>query len=240
MKRTIAWGITGSGVYIKESVDIIHHLREKGYDITAFVSRAGETVLQMYGLKDRLEKVLTGDYPVGVVYESHQPPGYPVTGRLYLGVYDIVVISPATMNTVSKIVHGIADTLVSSLAMHAIKTGRRLIILPVDYIETKSTIPIVIDRNKCKDCIECSAVYSCLYGALVVDPHHKVRVYPEKCTRCYSCLSNCPYNAISFDVEIVVRPVKFYTTIIDKLKMIDGVIMALSPKELLDNIGAML
>lgn len=237
MKKTIAWGITGSGVYIRETIELIERLSRAGYKITAFVSRAGETILRMYGLKNKLEEILVGEYPIGVVYEDQQPPGYPVTGRLYLGVYDVVVISPASMNTIAKIVHGIADSLVSNLAMHAIKSRVPLVVLPVDAIEAKSTIPLVIDRGKCKKCTECLAANVCVHGALVKDQLHRVRVYPERCTRCYICLDECPFGAIKFDVEISVRPVRFYVDVIDKLRMIEGITVTLSPRDILEALG---
>lgn len=237
MTKRVAWGITGSGAFLKESVEAIETLMRKGFKITAFVSRAGESVLKFYGLQKQLESVLTGDYPVGVVYESEQPPGFPVTGRLYLGVYDIVVVSPASMNTVSKIIHGIADSLVSNLAMHAIKSNTPIVILPVDAVETKSIVPMVIDRDKCSMCTDCIAAKACIHNALAYDKYHKVKTYPERCQRCYSCLEACPHNAIRFDVEIVVKPVRFYLELINRLKFIDNLRLALSVREILEIIG---
>lgn len=237
MTRRIAWGITGSGAYLRESIEAIETLMRKGCKITAFVSRAGESVLKIYGLQRRLESILTGDYPTGIVYESEQPPGFPVTGRLYLGVYDVVVVSPASMNTVSKIIHGIADSLVSNLAMHAIKSNTSIVILPVDAVETKSIVPMVIDRDKCSLCTNCVAAKACVYNALVHDKYHKVKAYPERCQRCYLCREMCPHNAIRFDVEIVVKPVRFYLELINRLRSIDNLQIALSVREILEIIG---
>jgi len=233
VKKSIAWGLTGAGALLKESVETIKELVSLGFKITAYVSKAGETVLSAYGLKGELERTLVGEYPVGVVYESAEPPGFPSAGRLYLGMYSYVVISPATMNTVSKIVNGIADTLVSTLAMHAIKTGKPLLVLPVDAYEVKSLIPVFIDRSKCEQCSSCLAALKCPAGALKEHPVFKVAIDISRCNRCYSCLEGCPRGAIVFDYEIVVRPVPYYVEIINKLRGIPGVKVIEHPKQVL-------
>ena len=45
--KRIAWAITGSGHFLKESIDIINSLN----NIDLFLSRAGEEVLKWYGYK---------------------------------------------------------------------------------------------------------------------------------------------------------------------------------------------
>ena len=237
MTKSIAWCITGAGAFIHESINVIEKLIEKGYRVTVFVSRAGETILEMYRLKNKLEEALIGPYPTGIVYESREPPGYPTTGRLYFNVYSLVVVSPSTLNTVGKIVHGIADTLVSTLAMHSIKTNTPLYILPVDAFESKSIVPMVIDRNMCNECTTCSAAKTCPVGALSEHPYYKIVVNPSKCNRCYQCLTACPYNAIKFDVEIMVKPVPYYVEIISKLEKIKSVYLISHPNEILGIMG---
>ncbi|MEM3926786.1 MAG: flavoprotein [Desulfurococcaceae archaeon] len=231
----IAWGITGAGAYIEDSVDVIGKLiLTRGIPVTVFVSRAGKTVLKAYGLLDKLESMIKGDYPTGVIYEDNEQPGFPVTGRMYKGVYGMVVIAPSTMNTVSKIVNGIADTLVTCLAMHAIKTGTPLYILPVDAFETKSKIPLVIERKKCAQCLKCIVAEICPTGALKPSHMYKVEVNPVLCTRCYKCLYACPQDAVKFDVEITVRPHKHYLSIINKLRDIEGVNIIDHPARILE------
>lgn len=234
---TIAWGITGAGVYLEESVSIIEKLIGEGRGVTVYVSRAGETVLDMYGLRERIEKTTRRRYPTGVVYESRELPGYPSTGRLYLGVYRIVVVSPASMNTVSKIVHGIADTLISNLVMHAVKTNTPVYIVPVDAFETRSKIPVAIDRNKCSLCGSCGVIGDCPTGALSWDPYYLVKIDLSKCSRCYLCVYGCPLGAIRFNVEIVVKPVSFYLDIVKKLEEIPGVRILEHPSQVLSLLG---
>ena len=45
--KRIAWGITGSGHFLKESMEIINSLD----NIDLFLSKAGEEVLKWYGYK---------------------------------------------------------------------------------------------------------------------------------------------------------------------------------------------
>lgn len=237
MYKSIAWGITGAGPMLHESVKVVEELLRRGARVTVFVSRAGETLLAMYGLKEVLDSIVIGDYPTGVVYESSEQPGYPTTGRLYLGVYSLVVISPATLNTVSKIVNGLADSLVSTLAMNAIKTNTRIYVLPVDAFETKSTIPVAIDREKCRYCDVCTIVSKCPASAAVGHPIYKVAINPAKCTRCYLCLNACPFGAIKFNVEITVKPIPYYAKIIDRLRRIKNLTIISTPHTVLELLG---
>lgn len=230
--KSIAWGITGAGAYLEESIEVIEEISKLGLKVTAFVSRAGEQVLEMYGLRSRLENTLRGEYPVGVVYESAEPPGYPATGRLYLGVYSAVVVSPATLNTVAKIIHGISDTLVTNLVAHSVKAGLPVYILPVDLYEVKSRVPLYVDRSKCNLCSECAVVPVCPTEAAKPHPYYKVVVDLRKCTRCFACTFMCPHNAIRFNVEIVVHPVPYYVEIIKKLEHMPRVRIIKHPSEI--------
>jgi dihydromethanopterin reductase (acceptor) len=234
LASSIAWGITGAGAFLRESIDAVKKLLLRGYRVTAFVSRAGESVLKIYGFKNELEEALKGPYPTGIIYESNEPPSYPSTGRLYTGVYRAVVVSPASMNTIGKIVHGIADSLVSNLAMHAVKARIPVYILPVDAYVVKSAIPVLINRELCSKCGECSASLVCPTRALKQHPYYRVEIDLVKCNRCYKCLEACPHGAIKFDVEIVVNPVPYYLEVIKRLEYIPGVKLLHSPMEVVE------
>ncbi|WP_457752941.1 flavoprotein [Thermococcus sp.] len=129
----IAWGISGAGHLLRESIEVLEKLGDK-HEIKIFLSRAGEEVAKMYKLFDRLEK-----FPL--VKESKQGFSFPSCGAFNLGRFDIFIISPATSNTVAKIRLGIADSLLSCCASQALKSRVPLILVPTDsksVVETKA------------------------------------------------------------------------------------------------------
>lgn len=104
----IAWAITGSGHYIEECLDLAARLPK----LDLFLSAAAAEVLQVYGhpvngLKQR--------YRVFRDSAASAPP----VGLFYKGVYDLLVVAPATSNSVAKMVLGISDTLVTNVYAQA-------------------------------------------------------------------------------------------------------------------------
>lgn len=123
----IAWGITGSGDFMRESLDLMKEMTQK-YDVRVdvFLSREGETVLKFYrymkDVKESFEKV----YP-------EQGPNIPfLSGKLQIGKYKLFMICPATANTAAKLAHGIADSLITNSAAQAMKVDVPVYIFPVD------------------------------------------------------------------------------------------------------------
>ena len=94
----IGWAITGAGHLLNESVDALEELAENN-EITVFLSNASEEVLKMYGLYERVEAITGGRYRE-LATDSNQKFSFPITGRLSLGKYDLLIVSPATANTV--------------------------------------------------------------------------------------------------------------------------------------------
>lgn len=124
----IAWGLTGSGHFLRESLEIIETLP----DVDLFVTKAAAEVLGMYGipLKSLREKMR--------VYQDHTASSVPV-GFLYTGHYHTLVIAPATSNSVAKCVAGISDTLVSNLYAQAGKCRITSIVFACDSEPTVVT-----------------------------------------------------------------------------------------------------
>jgi archaeoflavoprotein AfpA len=131
-KRKVAWGITGSGDRLPETIDIMKKIRKEyqnEVDLRVFLSKAGEQVLRWYKLHDPLkqnfEKVL-------VELNSNSPF---LAGDLELGKFEFLLIAPATSNTVAKIAAGITDTLLCNSAIMALKASVPVYIMPSDYKE---------------------------------------------------------------------------------------------------------
>ena len=123
----IAWGITGSGHFLDECIEVICATSR----VDVFLSKAVEEVLTMYKFRDRL-----GDTGARV-YRDNTESAVPV-GQFYLGRYERLVVAPATSNTVAKCVAGISDTLITNLVAQAGKCRIPTIVFACD------TEPVVV------------------------------------------------------------------------------------------------
>jgi len=134
----IAWGITGSGDRLTECVTFMKELTKKyNLEVHVYLSREGAVVLKFYKLlkevKDHFPKV-----------SPELGPNAPfLSGKIQLGKYDFVLIAPATANTVAKIAHCIADSLITNSAAQAMKADVPVYIFPVDQKEGEiiTTLP---------------------------------------------------------------------------------------------------
>ena len=127
MTLRIAWGITGCGDYLKESIDIMKELtKEYNLEVRVYLSQAGETVVKWYKLFDELKS----SFPRTFVEKSPNVPF--LVGDLQLGKYDFLLIMPSTSNTAGKIAAGISDTLLSNAAAQAMKGKVPVYIFPAD------------------------------------------------------------------------------------------------------------
>ncbi len=130
MRRKIAWGITGSGDRIAETVEVMKGI-QKAYedvlDVRVFVSKAGEQVIKYYKLFNDLEKNFD---KVWVEINANSPF---LAGQLQVKRYEFLLLAPTTSNTVAKISLGLADTLLSNAAIMAQKAFVPTYIMPCDY-----------------------------------------------------------------------------------------------------------
>lgn len=125
--KKVVWGITGSGDLLEETLGIIEELCEKELlEVTTCLSKAGAMVVRWYGLMDRLK---TFSKKVYVEVDANTPF---IAGPLQVGKYHSLLVAPATANTVAKIVHGIADTLITNAVAQAQKGRTPVFILPCD------------------------------------------------------------------------------------------------------------
>jgi dihydromethanopterin reductase (acceptor) len=107
-ERRLAWALTGSGHFLKESLEIARAV--SGVDL--FLTRAAEEVLQMYDLPvEKLREQFR-------VMRDNTASAVPVS-FLYQGQYHTLVVGPATSGTVAKCVAGISDTLATNMYAQA-------------------------------------------------------------------------------------------------------------------------
>ena len=228
----IGFAFTGAGHLLRESVQVAEKLA-KDHEVTIFLSGAAEEVLKMYGLYERVERLTGGKYRE-LATDSNQKFSYPITGRLSLGKYDLLIVSLATVNTVSKIVYGIADTLVTNAVAQSGKGAVPVYMVPVDIhpgpIDT--VLPSKIEASKCQSCDDCVASLACEQGAII--PHEEIDL--TKCIGCGLCRNTCPYDAISEGkiITIYMRDIDIENT--RKLASIDNIQIFEDPNEILDKI----
>jgi dihydromethanopterin reductase (acceptor) len=155
-KRT-AWAITGAGHALEECIKTL--LRLECVDV--FLSRAAEEVLHMYGMEARLKEPQVRIYREGGASS-------PLVGRFFSGTYRVLVVAPATSNSVAKFVHGISDTLVTNLFAQAGKARVPILVYPTDLVpkmdslgphgESVTVYPRLIDLKNTRELAAFSGV----------------------------------------------------------------------------------
>ncbi len=133
----IAWGITGSGDLIAESVELMTQIqKEHDVRIDIFVSKAGRQVLNWY----RLWNPLNEQFKVKVEVDANVPF---IAGPLQMGKWDMLIVAPLTANSAAKIAHGIEDTLLTNAVAQCCKGTTPVVLLPVDQVpgEIETVVP---------------------------------------------------------------------------------------------------
>ncbi len=111
MHKRLAWAITGSGHYLRESIQILQSLKE----VDIFLSRAAAEIIKQYGFQSALDAM--GHR----IFQDKTASSVPVE-FFYEGKYHTLVIAPATSNTIAKMAYGFSDSLVTNLYAQAGKT----------------------------------------------------------------------------------------------------------------------
>jgi archaeoflavoprotein AfpA len=130
MTLKVAWGITGSGDLMPETVAAMQALSEtQDVEITAVLSKAAVKVVRWYKLTETVESFTKA---VQIEEDANTPF---IVGKLQIGRFDCFVVAPATANSVAKIAHGIADTIITNAVAQTAKSETPIFILPVDQRE---------------------------------------------------------------------------------------------------------
>jgi dihydromethanopterin reductase (acceptor) len=224
----IAFGITGAGHLLLDSVELLEMLMTR-HDVTVLLSAAGEEVLKMYGLYERVEKI-TGGYYNELIKEKDQKFSYPITGRFSLGKYDLLIVSPTTSNTIGKLVNGVADTLITNAVAQSGKGRVKTYIIPVDLEsgDLDTVLPSKLELDLCQNCKTCEAAAACPGNAITPG----VEIDLLKCEGCGACAVSCPFSAISAGkiITIHMREIDIENT--KKLYDFEGVEVTGHPSDL--------
>ncbi|MCK5661305.1 MAG: DNA/pantothenate metabolism flavoprotein, partial [Methanosarcinales archaeon] len=123
--KTIVLGITGSIAAVR-CVELARELRRRGASVIAVMSKAATEII----------------HPNAMEFATGNPVITGITGRVehvalcakadYPGVVgaDLLLIAPATANTIGKMAQGIDDTSVTTFATTAIGAGVPVVVVP--------------------------------------------------------------------------------------------------------------
>jgi phosphopantothenoylcysteine decarboxylase / phosphopantothenate---cysteine ligase len=118
--KTIVIGVTGSIAAVRV-VDLIRDLIRRGAEVHTVVSAASQQILHPYALQ----------------YATNHPVITEITGQVehvqfcgVCGLADLLLIAPATANTIGKMACGIDDTPVTTFATTALGSGKPVAVVP--------------------------------------------------------------------------------------------------------------
>ena len=118
--KTIVVAVTGSIAAVR-AVDLIRDLIRRGAEVHCVMSSAAEQIVHPYALE----------------YASCHPVVREITGKVehvqFCGVggaADLLLVAPATANTIGKMACGIDDTAVTTFATTALGSGKSVAVVP--------------------------------------------------------------------------------------------------------------
>jgi archaeoflavoprotein AfpA len=131
-RKRVAWGITGSGDRLVETIEAMKQIKKQYQDdvrITVYLSEAANQVIHFYGLAKDLKESFD---KVRVEVNANVPT---LAVQLQSGKIEFLLIAPTTSNTVAKLATGITDTLLCNSAIMSLKSFIPVYIMPCDYKE---------------------------------------------------------------------------------------------------------
>ena len=133
-RKKIAWGITGGGHQLHESILKIEEMLKAGYLVDIFFSRAGKEVCKMFGEFSKLNAMKKKYHNfTKFIFSENQEWSFPICGSFSLKAYDVLIVSPSTANTVAKLTYKIADTLITNIVSQSLKGNIPVIVIPTDF-----------------------------------------------------------------------------------------------------------
>jgi archaeoflavoprotein AfpA len=143
VKKRIAWGITGSGDKLSETVEVMKQVQKQFKDVISievFLSKAAVNVTKQYKVYEDLHESFGR---VMVEVDSNAPF---LAGWLETERYAFLLVAPATSNTVAKIAVGISDSLLSNAVVMALKGFVPVYIMPSDI--RQGTVTTLLPNGK--------------------------------------------------------------------------------------------
>lgn len=140
-KKKIALGVTGS-IAAVESIKLSRELIRHDADVIPVMTKAATRII----------------HPDSLEFATSHKPIIELTGQtehisfcgLIKDSVDLLLISPCTANTISKIAHGIDDTAVTTFATTAIGSGISIVIVPAMHLSMYNHKVVQENIARCK------------------------------------------------------------------------------------------
>ena len=123
-QKTIVLGVTSSISAVK-TVELVRELIRNSANVETVLGKNAEKIIG----KDSLEYA-TGKAPISHI--TGQVEHVSLLGEK--GDAELLLIAPCTANTIGKIVQGIGDDTISTMALTAIGSGKKVIIVPIKIL----------------------------------------------------------------------------------------------------------
>jgi len=141
LNKRIILGVTGS-IATVESIRLSRELIRHGANIYPVMTESATRIIHPYSLE----------------FATSNKPIVEITGKTehvsFCGLtkdkVDLLLISPCTANTMSKIAHGIDDTPVTTFATTALGSGIKIVIVPAMHLSMYKHKIVKENINKCK------------------------------------------------------------------------------------------
>jgi len=228
-EKLIVWCLTGGGDFYDENYKVFTKLLSEGQPILAIFSNAGAIVFNRYGFFWRLSKLKFSNPHVLFLFESEESlqPNiqfllgqanisynvFPEDPAFSLGIWlanqkiKCIIASPLTANSVAKLTHGVADTLIVNILSAGKKANQLIGVFPTDrgVDAILSKLPVRQKKPLLKSIININV---CTFGALKIVSSTFVKYSLEVCVGCQNCVKKYPeFFAVNEEIEIQVRKV---------------------------------
>ncbi|MGO9189271.1 MAG: flavoprotein [Streptosporangiaceae bacterium] len=115
--RPVLYVISGGGPPARQLAEFVRFAQGEGWDVCVIATPDGAKFMDAGQLA-----ALTG-HPVRVHFKDPDEPDV-------LPLADVMIIAPATFNTINKLAHGISDTLALGLVNEAVGLGLPIVAVP--------------------------------------------------------------------------------------------------------------
>jgi len=225
----IVWCFTGGGDFFDENYKVFSELLTKGQPILAIFSNAGAIVLNRYGFFWNLSNLGSNNPHLLFLFESEGCVNnniqyllekanifynaFPNDPAFSLGIWlanqkvRCIIASPLTANSVAKLTHGIADTMIVNILSAGKKANQLIGVFPTDrgFDTIMSRLPVRQKKSLPKSIIN---VRICTFGALKITSSTYVEYSPEICVGCQKCVKKYPdFFTVDEEIQVQIRKV---------------------------------